>query len=197
MPGYNNYINFPSNYFLATDFSIDETNKKIKFKFNGKLYFDQRSLASESRDLQGDVDMMYTDQGDDPFPIVINNVEQYCRANFNATPWFARFEHTFSSFTDENPYKIEINFANSPTPGSFNFTSASTSNYVRLSKFNTTTLTYDYYNVNGQVAYSYREYHGGTKYSFIGTFSFTAVNPNNAADIIQVNDGVFRSYQIF
>lgn len=194
---YANFIYFPSNYGQTTNFSIDETNKKIKFKFSGKLYADNRLITSDSRDIQGEVNMTYIDEGEDPFPIVINNIEQYCRANINAAPWFARFEHSFSSFTDEGAYKIETNFANSPTPGSYNFTSASTSNYVKFSKFNPVTMVYDYYNVNGVVAYTYREYHGFTYYSFIGTFSFTATNPNNPADVIQVTDGAFRSYQQF
>jgi hypothetical protein len=58
-------------------------------------------------------------------------------------------------------------------------------------------MTYDYYIISGQVGYTYREYHGYTYYSFIGTFSFTATNPNNPTDIIQVTNGVFRSYQQF
>lgn len=196
-PGYGNFIYFPSNYMEVSEFSVNEATKRIKLKFKGRLYNDQKSINSESRLVEAEVDMNYTEVEPNPYPIVIDNIEQYCRAKINGTPWFARFEHDLSSFTNEDAYKIEINFANSPTPGSYNFTSASTSNYVKFSKFNTTTLTYDYYDVTGQVAYSYREYHGYTNYSFIGTYSFTAVNPNNPADVIQVTDGTFRSYQKF
>jgi hypothetical protein len=196
-PKYSNFIYFPSHYVQVSDFSFDEVNKKIKFKFDGNLYINNQSITSESRNVKGEIDMVYIDGDDDPYPIVINNVEQYCRANINSAPWAARFERSYSSFTDEDAYKVEINFANSPTPASYNFTSVSTSDYVKFSKFNPSTLVYDYYNVNGQVAYSYREFHGGGRYSFIGTFSFTAVNPNNPADVIQVTDGVFRSYQQF
>lgn len=196
-PMYASFYNFPSHYIQTTDFSLDEVQKKIKLKFDGNLYSDNQSLSSEARNIQGEVDMVYIDDGDEPYPLVINNIEQYCRANLNSTPWVAKFEDPYSSFTNEDDYKIEINFDNTPTPATYNFTSASTSNYVRLSKFNTVTVTYDYYNVTGVVAYSYREFHGGARYSFIGTFSFTAVNPNNASDVIQVTDGVFRSYQQF
>lgn len=195
--GYNNFRNFPSNYFQAISMEINETTKRIKLNYLGKLYENPLSLSSESRNIQGIIDLPYTDNGNETPPLVYSGIEQYCRANLNSVPWKAWSEHTMSSFMSHDAYKIETHFANSPTPGSFAFNSASTDNYVRLSKFNTVTLTFDYYNVSGQVAYSYREFHGATRYSFIGTFSFTAVNPNNPADVIQVTDGVFRSYQQF
>jgi hypothetical protein len=194
-PVYDNFIHFPSNYFPVTSFNLDETNKKIQMKFTGKLYENKLSLNSDSRDIQVELNTIYTDAGNENDPIIFNGIEQYCRANFNSAPWFARFEHNRSSFTNEDAFKIETHFANSPTPGNYNFDSLSTSNYVKLSKFNPLTLNYDYYNVTGQVGYTYREFHGANNYSFIGTFTFTAVNPNNPSDVIQVTNGEFRSYQ--
>ena len=195
---YQNYVNFPSHYFQVDTFVLDEVNHKIKLNFTGNLYFDNKSLTSEVRNIHAEIDMEYADAVPSGAPyITVGGIEQYCRANFNATPWIARFESSNSSFTNEDAYKIETHLANAPTPGNFSFNEASTDNYVRFSKFNTQTLTYDYYNVSGQVGYTYREFHGGTSYSFIGTFSFTAVNPNNSADVIQVTDGQFRSYQRF
>jgi hypothetical protein len=194
-PSYDNFIHFPSNYFQVSSFNLDEVNKKIQMKFTGKLYVDKESLTSESRDIEIEFNTVYTDNGSVNDPLIFNNIEQYCRANFNSIPWFARFEYTASSFTNEDAFKIETHFANTQATGSYNFTSSSTDNYVKLSKFNPLTLTYDYYNATGQVAYTYREFHGANRYSFIGTFSFTAVNPNNLSDIIQVTNGEFRSYQ--
>ena len=196
-PQYVNFINFPSNYFNCTLLEIDEVNKRVKLNFDGKLYENKNSITSDAREMNGQLDMKYTDNGEEPDPLVYNGIEQYCRATINTNPWIARFEHSYSAFTNEEAYKIEPHFANSPTPGSYTFNSESTDNYVRFSKFNPLTLTYDYYNVSGQVGYSYREYHGFTYYSFIGTFSFTATNPNNSSEIIQVTNGVFRSYQKF
>lgn len=194
-PTYYNFIHFPSNYFQVSSFNLDEVNKKIQMKFKGKLFENKELLNSDSRDIEVELNTDYTDNGNVSDPLTFNGIEQYCRANFNSTPWFARFEHTASSFTNEDAYKIETHFANTEATGSYNFTSSSTDNYVKLSKFNTVTLIYDYYNVTGQVAYTYREFHGANRYSFIGTFSFTAVNPNNPSDIIQVTNGEFRSYQ--
>ncbi len=197
-PIYTNFIHFPSNYFQVDTFILDEVNHKVKMNFTGNLYYNNQSLTSEAKNIHAEIDMEYSDNplGSSP-PLAINNVEQYCRANFNANPWEARYEYSYSSFTNEDEYKVEIKFANSPTPGSYAFDPLSTTNYVRLSKFNPVTLVYDYYNTSGEVGYTYREFHGTNRYSFIGTFSFTAVNPTNPTDIIQVTNGEFRSYQQF
>lgn len=196
-PRYNNFIDFTSNFFNCTLLELDEVNKRVKINFNGKLYENKNSINSDSRQLSGQLNLPYTDNGSQSDPLVVNGIEQYCRANINSVPWFARFENSYSAFTDEGAYKIETHFVNSPTPGNYNFTTSTTDNYVKFSKYNPITMTYDYYNITGQVGYTYREYHGSTYYSFIGTFSFTATNPNNPADIIQVTNGVFRSYQQF
>lgn len=196
-PRYNNFIDFTSNFFNCTLLELDEVNKRVKINFDGKLYENKNSLTSDSRHLSGQLNLPYTDNGNQSDPLVVNGIEQYCRVNINSAPWFARFENSYSAFTDEGAYKIETHFVNSPTPGNYNFNSSSTDNYVKFSKYNPITMTYDYYNITGQVGYTYREYHGSTYYSFIGTFSFTATNPNNPADIIQVTNGVFRSYQQF
>ena len=196
-PRYNNFIDFPSNFFNCTLLELDEVNKRVKINFEGKLYENKNYITSDSRQISGQLNLPYTDNGTQSDPLVVNGIEQYCRANINSVSWFARFENSYSAFTDEGAYKIETHFVNSPTPGNYNFNSSSTVNYVKFSKYNPITMTYDYYTISGQVGYTYREYHGFTYYSFIGTFSFTATNPNNPADIIQVTNGVFRSYQQF
>lgn len=196
-PRYFNFIDFPSNFFNCTLLQLDEVNNRIKLNFDGKLYQNKNLITSDSRQISGQLNLPYTNNGTQADPLVYNGIEQYCTANINSSSWFARFENSYSAFTDEGPYKIETHFVNSPTPGNYNFNTSSTSNYLRFSKYNPITMAYDYYNVNGQVGYTYREYHGYTNYSFIGTFSFTATNPNNPADIIQVTNGVFRSYQQF
>lgn len=196
-PRYFNFIDFPSNFFNCTLLQLDEVNNRIKLNFDGKLYQNKNLITSDSRQISGQLNLPYINNGTQADPLVYNGIEQYCTANINSSSWFARFENSYSAFTDEGPYKIETHFVNSPTPGNYNFNTSSTSNYLRFSKYNPITMAYDYYNVNGQVGYTYREYHGYTNYSFIGTFSFTATNPNNPADIIQVTNGVFRSYQQF
>ena len=197
---YNNYHNFPSHYFNISFLSLDEFNKRVKLNFSGNLYLNKNNLNSESVFLNGELDMTYIvpDQEEDYINnIKVNGIDQYCSAKFNNLPWKAWFEDSYSEFTSSDEYKLEPHFSSNTNVGSYNFNPTSTDNYVRFSKFNTITHNYDYYNVSGQVSYSYREFHGLGKYSFIGSCNFTATNPNNPSDVIQVTDGVFRSYQQF
>ena len=194
---FKNYPDFSSNYFTINILSINESSKKIRLNFSGNLYYHESNLNSESVLIEGDLDMTYNENQELNYDIKFNGIDQYCSAKLNSLPWKAWQEYTFSQFTSTDAYKIEPHFASDSNVGSYNFNATSTDNYVRFSKFNTSTLTYDYYIVTGQVAYSYKEFHGGNMYSFIGTFNFTATNPNNPSDVIQVTDGVFRSYQQF
>ena len=198
---YDYFKHFPSNYFNINIISIDETLKRVKLEFSGNLYqvyaFGiEPSLDSERSAVSGQLDMQYNDQPDSVYTIP-NTVPQYCTAKLNGENWRAYYEHQLSVFTSTDPYKIETHFSASTPIGSYTFNDSSTDNYVRFSKFNTTTLTYDTYSAQGTISYSYKEYHGANSYSFIGTFSFTAVNLTNPSDIIQVTDGSFRSRQSF
>lgn len=203
---YFNYPNFPANYFNVNIISLDEVNHKIKLEFLGNLYLNKTDLNSESIAIQGELNMSYVadlnmDPNQDPY-ININQIPQGCTAKFNNIVWKAfredlDYSQSSSVFTASDPYKIETHFALNAAVGSYNFTSASTDNYIKFSKFNTTTLVYDYYNVTGFIAYSYREFHGAEMYSFIGTFGFTAVNPSNPADTVTVTDGNLKSYQYY
>lgn len=190
------YDNFPENYFNLEIVSLDETNKKIKINLNGNLYLNELDLNSEKFTLDGQLAMSYEDS-DEEYGITFRGIDQYCKAKLNNQQWTARREKTASSFTAADPYKIEIHFAQDAVPGTYPVSNNTTGNYIRFARFNTQTLTYDYYNVVGTLAHSYREYHGAGDYSYIGTFNFTATNPNNPADVIQITDGTFRSYQMF
>lgn len=196
--GYSNYKNYPSHYFNLNIISLDEINKKIKVSFSGKLYIDNLDLNSESNEVSGELMMNYDGNETLYSGLLMGpNIPQYCTAQLNGNLWTAKFEDRYSIFTAEDPYKIVIHFDVNELPGTFDVTPASTNNYITFSKFNTETLLFDNYSVTGLLAHSYREYHGMNQYSFIGTFSFTAVNLNNPTDIIQVTEGSFRSYQSF
>lgn len=195
-PVYDNFTEYSSYFCEVDNFVIDQVNKIAKIKYTARLYTNMNDINSYYREIKTDIKIPYEELTPSTGPnLTYRGIEQYCKVHINGQPWTAKHERSESIFTDEGPYKIIINFANSPTPGSFTFNSSSTANYVRFAKFNTSTMTYDYYNTTGQVGYSYREFHGGTNYSFIGTCTFTAVNPLNPTDIIQVTNGTFRSYQ--
>ena len=195
---YKNFYNFPANYFHVNIISIDEINNRIKATFQGKLYANQFNLDSESIDIEGDFDIIHKGSVSTPnYKIEAYGVEQYCKAKINGALWTALWESPNGTFTSEDPYKIDIQFPQVATTGSYNLDSNSTNNYLKFSKYNTLTRVFDDYETKGVVSFSYREFHGASKYSFIGTFSFTAVNRNNPLDIVQVSEGTYRSYKIY
>lgn len=196
---YSNYINYPAHYFNLTILALDQVNKKIKVGFSGKIYIDKENINSESNDISGEFLMSYAGDLSEPFSDLTMgpNIPQYCTAKINSNPWTAKFEGFYSIFTAEDPYKIVLHFGVNTQPGSYAINPTSTVDYIQFFKFNTQTLVYDSYDVTGVLAHSYREFHGDYDYSYIGTFNFTAVNPNNPSDTIQVTDGSFRSYQSF
>ncbi|MEN9324138.1 MAG: hypothetical protein RL699_1918 [Bacteroidota bacterium] len=204
--GFSSYKYYPAHYFNLTIDSLDEINKKIKLHFSGKIYLNKLNLNSEANDLSGELEMKYSGDETAYGGMTIGpGIPQFCTAKFNGTAWNALFEHSYSSFTAEDPYKIFIHFGvNATQPGTYPIQLGNSDangelnrqeTYVAFYKFNTQTLQFDRYVVTGELAYSYREYHGGNEYSYMGTFHFTAVNPNDPNDTIQVTDGDFRSYQ--
>ena len=197
---YRNYKNFPSNYFKVSDFNFDEVKSKVHFKFEGKLYFENDNFNSESINLSGEIKSDYvTETSTTPnfilLPTEASLLDQNCSAMINGNLWDAKIENPYSTFTSYDAYKFEIIFDINAAAGDFQITPASVTNYVKFSKFNITTLTFDDYIVNGLLKLDYRENHGATKNSFKGTFDFTATNPNDPTDILQVTDGKFTSYK--
>lgn len=190
---YFNYPHFPRHYFDLQILSHDVENQRMKVAFSGKLYLDSSDLNSETFDIDAcEFDLVYQIRSlaSDMYH---HGFMYNCSAKFNGNSWYAT-QQRMNAFTTDDPYKVEIRFDPNTSPGSFDFTPASTNNRVRLSKFNTATLVYDYYDTTGSVAYTYKEFHGANKYTYVGTFSFTAVNPANPADVIQVTDGKYICY---
>ncbi len=200
---YNNYKYFPEHYFDLDIISLDEATGKIKLSFSGIFYLDNKNQDSERLEASGEGLFLY-DLGDEELysGLKYGDFEIFCSANIGQMPWNANNREAITNgapaiFTNYDPYKIEMFFApnNNPT-ATYNVTPSDTENYIRFSKFNTATLQYDEYNVNGQLAYHYKEWHGATDYTYFGTFNFTATNQNNPADIIQVTDGKYITYLI-
>jgi hypothetical protein len=191
---YRNYPNFPGNYFNLQVLSNDTAKHRLKVAFSGNLYLSRNNLASETFEIDNcEFDLEYPEQSGVVSTMYTSGFLDNCSAKFNGVDWYATDE-TYGDFTTNDPYKIEIKLSSNTSPGSFDFTPSSTTNCIRLAKFNTLTLTYDYYDTTGSVAYTYKEFHGATYYTYVGTYSFTAVNPANPADVIQVTDGKYTCY---
>ncbi len=192
---YFNYPNFPGNYFNLEVISHDKENHRIKVALSGKLYLNETNLNSETFDIDAcEFDLAYPEQNAGIVPEIFNSgFLDNCSAKFNGTAWYATREH-YGSFTTDDPYRLEVKLSANTSPGSFAFTPGSSTNCIKFSKFNTTTLAYDTYDTTGSVAYTFKEFHGATSYTYMGSFSFTAVNQVNPADIIQVTDGIYTCY---
>ncbi len=191
---YSSFKFFPLSSLQTESFSLDKDNKRLKYKFTCRLLQDPENRQSDSRLLTGEVNMRYEELDPDPVELQYGSIEQYCKASINGEAWKARFEREPSVFTSNDDYKIETHFDLNTPVGSYAFNDTSSENYLRFYRFNLTTNQYDRYEGNGTISYSYREFHGGNHYSFIGTFSFIGTNPATGESVV-VTDGVFRSYQ--
>lgn len=195
---YKNYKNYPSNYFEVKILSLDEINKKIKVKAKGRLYSSDTDLNSDFIDLEVELYMSYTEKTYSNSNYILPNdyhVEEYFNAKFNSVLWTARqnkYYYGYTTLTSTDPYRIDIRFDKKSAEGDYYFNSSSTDNYVKFYKFNVETLVFDQYDVEGTLSCSYREYHGGYTYSYIGKLDLKAVNKSNPSDVVTVSDGIFR-----
>ncbi|MDP2161838.1 MAG: hypothetical protein Q8K02_15250 [Flavobacterium sp.] len=188
---------FSSNFFNFNLETVDEVNKRVKGTFDGYLFADSADLTSESKYVRGSFDLKYVEL----VPSVFNLKNQ---AKINGTEWVKiRDESTIipigslsKNYThhdyDDNEYRISINY-NLPNGVSFlnetiyNFTNTDISNNVKLAKYDIISNTLVNYKTSGQLTIT--KYENSIMY---GTYFFTAVNPNNPSDIIQVTDGDFK-----
>lgn len=194
---FRNYQNFPANFLEVNNFEINELNNTLTIDFEGNLYSDDNNLSSYYRNIKGVVSKNFVRGNENLLSLFYQSIPQYCNALINEESWVAKEIGSESSFTAEDDYRFIIHIAENTAPGSFVFDSNSTDNYVKFERFNLNTYSFDEYIVSGVISYSYREFHGAQRYSHIGTFSFSATNPNNPAETIQISDGVFRNFQTY
>ena len=191
------FYNFTSNYFNFQLISIDEINKRVVVQFSGKLYEDDTNLNSTFVEVSGNFDVNYQE-------VVPNIPGLKVAANIGGSEWYSTKAYTnngnsSSDFIlrhqndDRNRISIGFNSSNNNV-GTYNFTPTSLTNFVRLEKYNTTTQGFDTYNCTGSLVVTSKTAVGFIGYIIEGTYSFTATNPSNAADQIQVTQGVFKSF---
>lgn len=193
---YSSYPYYAANYFSFNLESFDDSTRRAKGSFSGKVYLNNGSLTA-------------------PYKTVSGTFEVSCRQVLPAVAGLgascvindSQWHHTDSwrdevgsefiyKWISDDPYMILTSINGSATLGTFSFVPGS-ANRFQLAKFDTTTLQYIYYNCTGSYTissnYLYNEFLGQKLVS--GTFSFTAVNPADSADQIVVNNGTFK--QIF
>jgi hypothetical protein len=198
---YGNYTNFRQNYFDVQIVSLDEVQKRLKASFSGRVYMNRLDFNSEFMEISGTFELPYGDFLPSP-GITYSSLPLKCYAKINGSDWNATHQSTPESnapaiFTSFDPYRIDVFIkVNNSATAEYNITPESQDNYIRFYKFNTVTLLYDEYDVTGTMDYHLKEFYGGgNRYRYFGSFNFTAINPQNPADIIQITDGDFISFQ--
>lgn len=181
---YQNYPNFTSHYFNS-EIHHDEANQKVSATFSGNLYAVGDNMESESIFVECEIkNQPYS------FTTVAAGGER-CSAKFNGVVWDGLSkDYMGDSFRSDDPYILTLSLP-APANGQYGFSPGSTSNRMTLSKFNTETLSYEAFDCTGTLTLTQIEF-WGSGHMYSGTFSLTAVNPNNPSEVIQVTDGDFR-----
>lgn len=190
------YVNYPEHFFTFDLISVDDVNKRVKFSFSGRLYKIENNLSSEYTEIAGEIDTHYIDD----MPVVTGLMNH---AKLNGESWGqTRVIRTFGAGGDNNnydengysggPYKLTVAYNTLDVAvGTYNFDASTVTNCVRLSKFNPETMAYTVYDTQGTMNITQKA--GlGTSYTLSGNYSFTAVNPGNPSDVIQVTEGNFK-----
>lgn len=191
------YMNFSSHYFTFNLVSIDETNKRIHCTFSGNLYEEQYDLDSNHVPVSGEFNLTYTD-----VTPAVPGLEVSCK--IAGTDWYATNSSTTNGTTmddfildessdDENSIYIGFDAFNNG-PATYNFTASSSTNFVKLVKFNPGTVDFTEYNCAGTMTVTSKTSAGLIGYYIEGTYSFTATNPSNVSQTIQVTNGKFKTY---
>jgi hypothetical protein len=188
---YFNYKHFNSNYFDFNLISINENTKRVKVSFSGKLYEEDDDLTSDSITITGSFEVNYVDVV--PFYAGIGTSCKIGGSNwYDTDSWDEGFFDVQKKVISDDEHMLTFKFEQTTIPvGNYTF-SPTSANRVYLSKFDTTTKTYIHYNCTG--SFKVDSNLSATNFRIIeGTFSFTAVNPSNSSQEIQVTNGTFKN----
>lgn len=177
--------------------SVNAANKTVEVTYTGKVYENEYDLTSPFVNVVGSFLVKYVDVT----PIVpgigvyakVAGSDWYSSNSDQTGGFFTGSDITLSSYNGD-VYSLDIttNHDNSIV-GSTNFTPSSTTDIVTLSKYNTTTDSFDLYNCTGTLNITTKTV--GIQYTVIsGTFTFTAVDPDTSASITVTNGTFTEAY---
>lgn len=186
------FVGNSSNYFSMNYEIFDLEHQRIKGTFSGYLYSNPANLNSEKKYVSGSFDLKF----DEVIPSILGQTN---KAKINGIDWVRTFK--YEAWPDHNYYfrKIQYDFNDKEygikiyydlqtiTTGTYNFQNTDITNKIQLFKFDVQTGTFINYVSSGTLNVTQKE---GSIVS--GTYNFTAVNPNNSSDVIQVTDGAFK-----
>ncbi|MBS1535943.1 MAG: hypothetical protein JST78_12780 [Bacteroidetes bacterium] len=191
---YKNYKFYAANYFTFHLDSYNESSRRVKVSFSGKLYLNNENLSSEFKNISGSFEATCRN-----IAPLVGGLEIKCKINNNqwyqTNAWYDGSNATYRWVSD-NEYLIITTVNSTSVIGEYTFSPGS-SNKFELAKFDTNDLQYKVYNCTGSYSVTgnqvYNEFLGQNIVT--GTYNFTAVNPANPSEQITVSDGVFK--QIF
>lgn len=189
---YTSYQYYKSNYFTFNLVSVNESTHKVKVTFSGKLYADKNDLTSAFKTVSGTIDASYMD-----VTPTVAGLDLSCKIagnDWNATEfWDNGISEVDRKFISDDQNQIIMAFSEENIAvGTYTFTTAS-DRRIQLAKYDTATQQYKIYNATaGNLAITSNNMVGFFRI-VQGTFSFTATNPTNPADVIQVTNGSFKT----
>jgi hypothetical protein len=186
------YKYFKSNYFTFKLISLDEATKRVKISYSGKIYEDDTDLTSNSMQISGAFDL--------PYVVVTPTIADLgvsCKISgnnwYHTDAWDNGLQTVDSKFINDNNDVIVMNLlSRTIAPGTYNF-STSSNVKMMLGKFNTTNLSYEYYNSNGSLIITSNTILSNGIRVLEGTFTFVATNPANPSNQIQVSNGIIKT----
>jgi len=196
LPSVYSHQNFSGHYFTFNLIAIDEVNKTVKATFSGKLYEDDEDLNSDFTEISGSFWINYTE-----VTPTVPGLE--VSAKIDGNDWYSTNSYTtngtgnWSTFIHhelgDDEYKIMLGFDDeNMSAGIHTFTPATETIYATIAKYNLETKMYEKFDATGTL-----EITGTETFGIItivsGTYSFTAVNPNDSSETIQVTNGKFKS----
>lgn len=197
------FANYSSNYFTLNIEELDEVKRTIKGSFSGTIYSNAQDLSSEGKYISGTFAKKYT-----LLAPVFSNLKN--AAKIDGNQWFEANRYltkgvptnaniVYHSVSDDE-YKIMIKYDESNiNVGTYNFSETTATNAIQLSKFDVATEQYINYKCIGILNIVQKENidPSGSQFILKGNYSFTAINPNNPADIINVTEGNFKLFHTY
>lgn len=196
MPDYNSHINYSGHYFTFNLLEINESNKTVKASFSGKLYEDEEDLSSDFKEVSGSFWVKYTEVTPQVAGLEVS-------AKINGNDWYSTNSFTTNGTGNsdtfihhelsDDEYKIMLGFDDTNMgPGVHPFTQSTETIFATVAKYNLETKMYETYKATGTLEITNNETFG--IFTIVsGTYSFTAVNPDDVLETITVTDGKFKS----
>jgi len=196
-----NYPYFSSHYFDFEMTPINLSEGKCVIDFSGTVYENKYDINSAPITISGH----FTLQSPLPAPGGEFLYHKTLYANVDGKDWFSPNKITRSNdsgyyncyYVCDDEYRLVFNVNGAITPtGLINFTASTIHDCIKVEKFNIATLSYEPWDTQGSFIFTerYEPFQGG--YYVDGSFSLTARNPLNPAEVVHFNDGVFKALDL-